>query len=120
MSSADAGTNAANIKGKATMNIKVDGNVKATPAMLSHVQTKITHALCRFADRINEVHVHVVDTNGPRGGVDKVCAIHAHVPHLPVVIVSHAASDYYEAVSAAVHRLKASLSRRFARSRHPH
>ena len=99
------------------MNITVDGNVKATPAMLSHVQTKINHALSRFADRINEVHVHVVDTNGPRGGIDKVCAIHAHVPRLPVVIVSHAASDYYEAVSAAVHRLKASLARRLNRKR---
>jgi ribosomal subunit interface protein len=100
------------------MNITlVDSNIPTTPAMLSHVNSRISTALDRFADRINEIRVHVVDANGPRGGVDKVCAIQVHIPRSPVIVVTHAAADYYEAVSAAVHRLKATLGRRLTRRR---
>ena len=100
------------------MNITlVDSNIRTTPAMLTHVTSRLNTALDRFADRINEIRVQVIDTNGPRGGVDKVCAIQVHVAHLPLIVVTHAASDYYEAVSAAVQRIKATLGRRLTRRR---
>lgn len=95
----------------------IDSNIPATPAMLAHVQARIDHALGRFADKVSEVRVHVIDTNGPKGGVDKVCSIHARVNKAPAIIVTHAAADYYQAVTSAARRLKATLGRTFSRRR---
>ena len=88
-----------------------------TPALRRHLERRLAFALGRFGHEVSQVWARVADTNGPKGGVDKVVAIHAHVNRAPAIIVTHAAADYYEAVTAAARRLKAVLGRRLHRRR---
>ncbi len=98
------------------MNITlVDGPIKSSPAFSRFVREKVGGSIARFVGKIDRVRVHVSDANGPKGGIDKVCAIYAIVPGGSAVMVTHAAADYYGAVGAAARRLKTVLGRRLSR-----
>jgi putative sigma-54 modulation protein len=90
-------------------------HITATPAMIGHIRERVTHALQRFGAHVRTVDVHVADSNGHKGGEDKVCSIHAQIDRSPTVIITHTASDYYVAVSNAAKRLKATLGRRLSK-----
>ncbi len=90
-------------------------HITATPAMIAHIRDRVAHALARFDGRIRGIEVHVADTNGHKGGEDKMCSIHAQIDRAPTIIISHTASDYYVAVSNAAKRLKVTVARRLGK-----
>jgi putative sigma-54 modulation protein len=47
----------------------------ASPSFREMATTRITAVLGRFAQHIRTVTVQFQDTNGPRGGIDKLCGI---------------------------------------------
>jgi putative sigma-54 modulation protein len=66
-----------------------------------HVEKFIASAVDRFTGRISEVCIHLADSNGAKGGVDKVCQITARPRgnQQPIVIQEQAT-----AILPAVHR----------------
>jgi len=48
--------------------------------------------------------VRLADLNGPKGGVDKACAILVEVPRLAPIRVSAVAADYPTALDLALRR----------------
>jgi putative sigma-54 modulation protein len=98
----------------------VDGPIRTTDTMRDFVQRKLHHALRKLGERVERVEVRVQDVNGPRGGVDKQCAISLGAAGLRPITVKAAAPDYYHAISLAAGRLKAAAMRLADRSRHPH
>ena len=45
------------------------------PAVREHAERRVLFALSRFADRLREVSIRLLDINGPRGGADKRCTV---------------------------------------------
>lgn len=100
----------------AALPINISQNhITATPAMISHIRERLEHAIARFGSHVRAIDVHVADTNGTKGGEDKLCSIHAKIDRESTVIITHTASDYYVAVSNAAKRLKATLGRRLSK-----
>ncbi len=100
------------------MNIRViDGSIQTTPGMMAHIRTRLSAALDRFSPQVRDVEIHIRDDNGPKGGRDKRCAIHAHIDGATPIIVEHRDSEFYAAIDQATHKLKRAVSRFFERRR---
>ena len=87
----------------------------AGAALNGHVALRLNGALAHWADRLGRVVVRIVDANGPRGGLDKVCSIQVLVPNRTFVAVTAVASDYYAAVDLAVRRACRAVARALGR-----
>lgn len=83
-------------------------------AALAGVRERFEYALGRFAGRVRSVTVRLGDVNGPRGGVDKTCAVTVRldwprravvvedIDPDPVVVVGRVAGRAARSVSRAI------------------
>ena len=87
----------------------------------SYMRRKLGTRIGKFARAIERVSVRIRDVNGPRGGVDKVCAIKVVLTGLPSVVVEQQHASLQAAVDGALQRteraVRRSMKRRTARSR---
>lgn len=98
------------------MNIQlVSHRIPRDSELAQHIHRRLHFALGRFAARIERVRVTVADVNGPRGGVDKRCSIHVHIPPLAPVIVEQSGPELGFTVDRAADRAGRSLARRLDR-----
>lgn len=88
------------------------GGLDLSPALREHVRQRIHFALSRFSGRIERVSVRLADVNGPRGGLDKVCAIRVDAKLKNPVIVREIQDDVHSAVAAAAGRAERGIERR--------
>lgn len=56
-------------------------HIPLTETLRSHCERRVRFALDRLSDRVKEVVLRLEDTNGPRGGVDKVCRVTLRLEH---------------------------------------
>ena len=89
-----------------------------TPALQSYVERTLDFALNRLQNHVRRVSVHLVDENGPRGGVDKSCIMHAYLrrPAKEVVVRERDAS-IPSALDRAAERIKNACTRALQRVR---
>lgn len=100
------------------MNIRlIDGSIQTTPGMMAHVQARLNNSLDRFARHVRDVEIHIKDENGPKGGLDKRCAMHVHIDGANPIIVEHRDSEFYAAIDQATHKLKRAVTKFFERRR---
>ena len=96
-------------------------SVKVTEELRAYLKERLRSALGRFARHIDLVRVYLRDVNGPRGGVDKLCAIKVVLTRLPSVVVEAQHASLQAAMDGALQRteraVKRSMQRRTARSR---
>jgi ribosomal subunit interface protein len=85
----------------------------------NYVQRRLSFAISKFDSRVRDVEVVVCDVNGPRGGVDKACAITATVRPIGRVFARAVDIDSYSAVDSAVSRLRTVLVRRLRQRKEP-
>lgn len=91
--------------------VEVDGEAR------ERVARRLGFALGRFGDRVGRVTVHLVDLNGPRGGVDKRCRVVVEVlGHGPVVVEDTNAS-LTAAIDRAADRVGQAVRRRLDAAR---
>jgi ribosome-associated translation inhibitor RaiA len=87
----------------------------------AYLRRKLGMKLGKFARAIERVSVRIRDVNGPRGGVDKLCAIKVVLTRLPSVVVEAQHASLQAAMDGALQRteraVKRSMQRRTARSR---
>ena len=88
-----------------------DGSIKTSDAELGYVLDRIGSVIDRIANAAGHVDVRLADVNGPRGGLDKSCAILLTQAHRPALRIEERAETYYEAIDAAAARLRRALSR---------
>jgi ribosome-associated translation inhibitor RaiA len=86
-----------------------------------YLRRKLGTKLGKFARAVERVSVRIHDVNGPRGGVDKVCAIKVVLSGLPSVVIEERHASLQAAMDRAIGRteraVRRSMKRRTARTR---
>ena len=88
------------------MKFRITGdNEVVDRAAREFARQKLEVALARFAPRIRDVDVTLIDLNGPRGGVDKRCRVVVHFVRTGSVSAEVTDSAFEPAVHRAADRL---------------
>lgn len=86
------------------LSIRTHG-IEVTGELQQYVERRIGFALDRYETRLTEVTVYLDDTNGPKGGVDKLCQITASIPGLGQLKILEENATFAGAVDGAARRL---------------
>lgn len=86
--------------------------VESAEAPQAEVERYVRSALDRFEPRITRVTVSMLDVNGPRGGVDKVCTVTAALSNGGRIQVQDRNRSAIAAVYNAAHRLAKRIAAR--------
>lgn len=94
-------------------------NVPLSQPLHDHTARRLGFALRTLAEHIDHVVVRLVDLNGPRGGLDKLCRMVVSLRSAGRLIVEATDADAYVAVSQAARRLEERAARRLRREARP-
>ncbi len=101
------------------IDIHLSQGVKDTQLLRDHIDRRLRFALGRFGDKVKHVAVHLVDQNGPKGGVDIRCKIHVQLHPHGALFIEQDDVDPEQAVEVASIRLGQAIRRELDRQRHP-
>jgi ribosome-associated translation inhibitor RaiA len=111
-------------KGPATPGFPIHIRATGTPidkADRDYLRRKLDLRLGKFARHIGRVSVRIGDANGPRGGIDKTCAIKVVLSRVPSVVVTSQAASLQAAMDGALQSMartvRRSLQRRYVARR---
>lgn len=100
------------------MNVTVRSrHLQLSDALRAYADRRLRFSVGPFAPLIDGIDVCVADVNGPRGGIDKVCAIAVVLTPLERVFARAIDSNAYSAVDTAASRIRTILVRRLRRRR---
>jgi putative sigma-54 modulation protein len=77
----------------------------------AYIRRKLGMKLGKFARAIERVSVRVRDVNGPKGGVDKLCAIKVVLVRLPSVMIEQQHAALQAAMDGALRRVEVAVMR---------
>jgi len=103
------------------MQVRVKGvHVALSDAWRERVEQRLAEPLRRLVHNpAAELEVHLVDANGPKGGVDKEVRVTLHLPGTRALHVEQAAVDAYTALDLVKDRLERAVKRELERMREP-
>ena len=84
--------------------------IELTGAIRESIQRRLELALDTHQDAIEDVAVYLMDLNGPRGGVDKLCHLTIRARRAGEVTARETGTTFQVALNRAAHRLKYRLS----------
>ena len=85
-------------------------DVELTEALRERITRRLEFALDTFEDHIEDAFVYMMDLNGPKGGVDKLCQITVRARGIGDLAVRDTATTFQAALNRAARRLKYRLS----------
>ena len=88
--------------------------VPLTGALREYTERRLRFALARAANRVRRIAVRFIDTNGPRGGVDKRCRIRVTLNGHGEVVIEDTQANLYLAIDRAADRIGRNVMRRVA------
>lgn len=100
------------------INVHLSHDLPDTMELREHIDRRLGFALGKFGDKVSQVAVHLVDQNGPRGGVDIRCKIHVQLHPHGALFIEQDESSPEQAVDGAIHRLGQAVRRELERQRH--
>lgn len=89
----------------------------ASEPLREHVLRAVHFHLSRFGRELSSVSARVGDVNGPKGGIDKRCQLHARGPRIGSIVVADVSADAYAAVDACAEHAGRSVGRELERLR---
>lgn len=96
--------------------VNSDHNIHGTESVTERIESIVTDAVDRFADRITRVEVHLSDENAEkRSDNDKRCVMEARIGGMAPVVVQHQAATVREAIDGAADKLERALEHAFGR-----
>ena len=96
--------------------VRTDNHIPNSEALSDRVQAEVEGALARrYADQLRRVDVYLQDVNAQKGGIDKRCAIEAHLSGYQPVTVHDVAAGLDEAIRGAVDKLTRALEHTLGR-----
>lgn len=81
------------------------------------IRRKLGMKLGKFATSIERVTVRVMDTNGPRGGIDQVCNVKVVLSGLPSVVIERRDAALHAAIHLALRATEQAVRRSVRRRR---
>jgi putative sigma-54 modulation protein len=102
-----------------TIDFRVRG-IECSDEMREAVERIIAFAVDRYDSQVEKVSVTLVDVNGPKGGVDKLCQITARLTRGNPVLILEKGTEILSAVNRAARRLDHRIGRRVQRYHRPH
>ena len=85
-------------------------DVELTDALREQITRRVEFAFDTFEDYIEDAFVYLMDLNGPKGGVDKLCQIIVRARGLGELPVRETGTTLQAAINRATRRLKYRLS----------
>jgi ribosome-associated translation inhibitor RaiA len=85
-------------------------DVELTEALREQITRRLQFALDTFKDHVEDALVYLMDLNGPKGGVDKLCQITVRARGLGELAVRETGTTLQAAINRAARRLKYRLS----------
>ena len=85
--------------------------------MRDTAERRLRFILRRLTWLVPRATLHLSDTNGPRGGVDKCCQVELKTDHAGTVVIVAKARDWRAAIDEALNRAARALLRAMQRSR---
>jgi ribosomal subunit interface protein len=101
------------------MKLSVKGHhLDVSEPLRAYAERRVGLGFGEFADRVTGIEVRISDVNGPRGGIDKNCAITLIVRRVGVVFAQARGGDAYSTIDSAASRVRSVLVSRLGRHRH--
>ncbi|WP_437615614.1 HPF/RaiA family ribosome-associated protein [Sorangium sp. So ce834] len=91
--------------------------VDLDPTDREYIRLKLGRRLSKFGTSIERISVRLTDTNGPRGGIDKICRIKVVLSGLPSVVAEHRDESKRAAIDGALSRIEPAVRSRVGRAR---
>lgn len=91
--------------------------IELTTDLRDQIERSLSFALARFDSHIIRTTIHLVDVNGPKGGVDKQCKIVVQVRGQQPVVVEEIDASISAAVDRAADRASQAVHRAVDRTR---
>ena len=91
------------------------GQVDTADALREYAERRLSFAIRRFAHKIQDVMVRLVDVNGPRRGIDSRCSITVNLVDGRLIFVEADAAWPFTAIRHAAHRLNEAIRREVGR-----
>jgi len=90
--------------------LRTDNHIRNREGLAEGIQADVESALLpNYAERVHRIEVYLQDLNSKKGGIDKRCAIEAHLPGHQPVTVTHEAPNVDVAVNGAAEKLNRAL-----------
>lgn len=100
------------------MNFELNTNgIRITKKLRAHVENRLRFALSKFGDRIRKVSVVLTDVNGPKGGEDTLCRLHADLEFGGTLSISELKESPYIAVDLASKRASYRIAQKLQKLR---
>lgn len=84
-----------------------------------HVEGRVRFVMRRMRAQVMQVHVRLLDVNGPRGGVDQRCQITLATDRHGTLVVQAVQRQAFGALELALKRAAGALVRAWQRQRRP-
>ena len=91
------------------------GQVDTADALREYAERRLSFAIRRFAHKIQDVMVRLVDVNGLGRGIDSRCSISANLLDGRRIFVEASAAWRFTAITHAAHRLNEAIRREVGR-----
>jgi ribosomal subunit interface protein len=103
------------------MKVMVKGvHLKVSRRLRDYVEEHLVVPMTHFIqDEAAELEVHLVDTNGSKGGVDRECRVAVRLPHAKGLHVTEVSDDIHASIALARDRLERLVKREIAKRRRP-
>ena len=86
-------------------------DVPLTQQLKAYADRRLSSALGRFGNRVQDIALWFDDINGPRGGTDKRCRVQVRLKRKGQFVVSAVAANEYLALSHAADRARTLMDR---------
>ncbi|HTU63173.1 MAG TPA: HPF/RaiA family ribosome-associated protein [Polyangiales bacterium] len=80
-------------------------------ALQAWIHERLSRHLGKYASHVERIEVRFGDENGPKGGIDRCCMVHAVLSSLPPVVVEMRAAEDREAFDLAAGRAERAIAR---------
>lgn len=96
--------------------LNTDSNIRGDERLEDVAEQIVTSALGHLTERLSRVEVHLVDTNGAKGGADDIrCTIEARPEGMQPQTVSHGDADIAAALRGGSKKIRALLDSEFGK-----
>lgn len=92
------------------------GNLDASVTARQNVNEAIMSSIERFQSRVRKVQISFRDTNGPKGGPDKLCRCVIHLKRMAPVVIEDSGSSVRALVQSVCERVAFIMSQKVGKS----